>query len=95
MLAGALGFLVVLSPALSLLALALLPAEVLFLRGMRRSIEERTRAVRRRASAITAFLVETLGSHEARPVGRQPRSARRSGSRRSTGAFSTTSSVCR
>ncbi len=62
MLAGALGFLVVLSPALSLLALALLPAEVLFLRGMRRSIEERTRAVRRRASAITVFLVETLGA---------------------------------
>jgi len=61
-LAGALGFLVALSPWLSLLALALLPAQVVFLRAMRPRIEDRTRAVRRRASAITAFLVETLGA---------------------------------
>jgi ATP-binding cassette subfamily B protein len=61
-LAGSLGFLLVLSPPLSLLAAALLPAEIVFLRVMRRRVEERTRNVRRRASRITAFLVETLGA---------------------------------
>ena len=77
-LVGALGFLVALSPALSLLALALLPAEVLFLRSMRHRIEERTRAVRRRASAITAFLVETLGAMKlVQSVGAEEREARR------------------
>ena len=77
-LAGALGFLVALSPWLSLLALALLPAQVLFLRAMRPRIEEETRAVRRRASAITAFLVETLGAMKlVQSVGAEEREASR------------------
>jgi len=77
-LAGALGFLVSLSPWLSLLALALLPAQVLFLRAMRPRIEDRTRAVRRRASAITAFLVETLGAMKLiQSVGAEEREASR------------------
>jgi ATP-binding cassette subfamily B protein len=77
-LAGALGFLVALSPWLSLLALALLPAQVLFLRAMRPRIEEKTRAVRRRASAITAFLVETLGAMKLiQSVGAEEREASR------------------
>src|SRR5262249_35129172 len=77
-LAGALGFLIALSPMLSLLAVALLPAEVWFLRGMRRRIEERTRAVRVRASAITTFLVETLGAMKlVQSVGAEEREARR------------------
>lgn len=77
-LAGTLGFLVVLSPPLSLLALALLPAEVLFLRRMRRAIESRTRAVRRAASAITVFLVETLGAMKlVQSMGAEEREARR------------------
>jgi ATP-binding cassette, subfamily B, bacterial len=80
-LAGALGFLVALSPILSLLAVALLPAQVWFLRGMRRRIEDRTRGVRRSASAITAFLVETLGSMKlVQSVGAEEREARRLGS---------------
>jgi len=77
-LAGALGFLVALSPWLSLLALALLPAQVVFLRAMRPRIEDRTRAVRRRASAITAFLVETLGAMKLiQSVGAEEREASR------------------
>ncbi len=77
-LVGALGFLVVLNPLLSLLALALLPAEVLFLRAIRPRIEEKTRAVRRRASAITVFLVETLGAMKlVQSVGAEEREASR------------------
>ncbi|MET0154348.1 MAG: ABC transporter ATP-binding protein [Candidatus Binatia bacterium] len=77
-LAGALGFLVALSPVLSLLGLALLPAQVLFLRAIRPRIEERTRAMRRRASAITAFLVETLGAMKlVQSVGAEEREANR------------------
>jgi len=77
-LVGALGFLVALNPLLSLLALALLPAEVLFLRAVRPRIEERTRAVRRRASAITTFLVETLGAMKlVQSVGAEAREAKR------------------
>jgi len=77
-LVGALGFLVALNPLLSLLALALLPAEVLFLRAIRPRIEERTRAVRRRASAITTFLVETLGAMKlVQSVGAEEREAKR------------------
>ena len=77
-LVGALGFLVALNPLLSLLALALLPAEVLFLRAIRPRIEEKTRAVRRRASAITVFLVETLGAMKlVQSVGAEEREASR------------------
>jgi ATP-binding cassette, subfamily B, bacterial len=77
-LVGALGFLVALNPLLSLLALALLPAEVLFLRAIRPRIEERTRAVRRRTSAITTFLVETLGAMKlVQSVGAEAREAER------------------
>jgi ATP-binding cassette subfamily B protein len=77
-LAGALGFLVALSPGLSLLALALVPGEIVFLRFMRRRVEERTRTVRRSASAITAFLVETLGATKlVQSVGAEDREASR------------------
>jgi ATP-binding cassette subfamily B protein len=77
-LAGAFAFLFVLSPLLSLLAFALLPAELVFLRGMRPRIEGRTRAVRARASTITSFLVETLGAMKlVQSVGAEEREARR------------------
>jgi ATP-binding cassette subfamily B protein len=77
-LAGALVFLVALSPLLSLLALVLLPAQVAFLRAIRPRIEEQTRAVRRRASTITAFLVETLGAMKlVQSVGAEDREAKR------------------
>jgi ATP-binding cassette, subfamily B, bacterial len=77
-LAGALSLLFLLSPLLSLLALALLPAELLFLRRMRPRVETRTRAVRERASAITSFLIETLGAMKlVQSVGAEEREARR------------------
>ena len=79
-LAGALALMASLSWKLSLLALVLLPAEVLFLRGMRRRIEARTRTVRERASDITAFLVDTLPAMKfIQSVGAEAREAGRLG----------------
>lgn len=57
---GALVLMAWLSWQLSLVALVLLPAEYLYLRGMRPRVEQRTRRVRERVSDISAFLVETL-----------------------------------
>jgi len=57
---AALALMVWLSWQLSLVALVLLPAEYLYLRAMRPRVEGRTRSVRERASALSAFLVETL-----------------------------------
>ncbi len=52
--------------------------QVLFLRAIRPRIEERTRAVRRRSSAITTFLVETLGAMKlVQSVGAEEREASR------------------
>lgn len=61
-LAGALALMVLLSWQLSLLAFVLLPAEFLFLRYMRPLVERRTRAVRERASDLTAFFFDTLAA---------------------------------
>ncbi|MEM7224756.1 MAG: ABC transporter ATP-binding protein [Pseudomonadota bacterium] len=61
-LVGALGFMVLLNWQLSLLALILLPAQVLFLRHMRPRVETMTRTVRERASDIGAFFFDTLGA---------------------------------
>lgn len=49
-----------LSPELSLLAATVIPLEVWFLRRLRPRLEARTRALRDRGAAVTAFLVETL-----------------------------------
>jgi len=57
---AALALMVWLSWELSLVALVLLPAEFFYLRAMRPRVEGRTRNVRERASALSAFLVETL-----------------------------------
>ncbi len=57
---AALALMVWLSWQLSLVALVLLPAEFFYLRAMRPRVEGRTRSVRERASALSAFLVETL-----------------------------------
>jgi ATP-binding cassette subfamily B protein len=59
---GALALMVSLSWQLSLLALVLLPAEMLFLRAMRPRVEAMTRRVRERAGDLTAFLFDTLGA---------------------------------
>ncbi|MDP6952211.1 MAG: ABC transporter ATP-binding protein [Alphaproteobacteria bacterium] len=57
---AALALMIWLSWQLSLVALVLLPAEFFYLRAMRPRVEGRTRGVRARASALSAFLVETL-----------------------------------
>lgn len=61
-LAGTLVLMAMLSWKLSLLALAIIPAQLLFLRYMRPRIEERTRTVRERASDLTSFVMESLGA---------------------------------
>jgi len=57
---GTAGFMLWISPRLSLLALLLLPAQWFYLRHMRARVRERVRAVREHASDISAFLVEKL-----------------------------------
>ncbi|MGL1834709.1 ABC transporter ATP-binding protein [Rhodocyclaceae bacterium SMB388] len=59
-LAGALVLLVALSWQLSLLVLILIPVEVVWLRWMRRKVEQRTRTLRERSADLSSFLVETL-----------------------------------
>ena len=61
-LAGTLVLMALLSWKLSLLALVIIPAQLLFLRYMRPRIEERTRTVRERASDLTSFVMESLGA---------------------------------
>ncbi|WP_432695647.1 ABC transporter ATP-binding protein [Marinobacterium sp. YM272] len=57
---GALVLLITLSWKLSLLVAVMLPLEVLWLRWMRRKVEQRTREMRERSADISSFLVETL-----------------------------------
>ena len=59
-LAGTLGILFWLSGPLALIALVLLPAQVLYLRQARPRVEQATRALRERATDLTRFLVDTL-----------------------------------
>ncbi len=57
---GAVAMMLGLSWKLSLLALVMVPLEVVWLRRMRRRVEARTRTVRERAADVSSFLVETL-----------------------------------
>ncbi|WP_321889418.1 ABC transporter ATP-binding protein [Paraburkholderia bannensis] len=59
-LVGTLTLLVTLSWKLSLVALVLIPLEVVWLRMMRRKVEGGARTVRESAADVSAFLVETL-----------------------------------
>ncbi|WP_151702908.1 ABC transporter ATP-binding protein [Nitrincola alkalilacustris] len=59
-LAGALILMLALSWQLSLLVLVLIPLEVLWLRRMRRQVEQRTRDLREKSADLSSFLVETL-----------------------------------
>ncbi|UCH73326.1 MAG: ABC transporter ATP-binding protein [Rhodospirillales bacterium] len=61
-LTGTLILMVTLSWQLSLLALLVLPAQLLFLRHMRPRVESRTREVRERASDLSSFIVEALAA---------------------------------
>ena len=56
----ALAMLLVLSWKLSLLALVLIPLDVLWLRWMRRKVEREVRSLRERPADVSSFLVETL-----------------------------------
>ncbi|MGC2855809.1 ABC transporter ATP-binding protein [Novispirillum sp. DQ9] len=62
MLAGALTFMILLDPALTALALALLPVQVYALRRMRPLVERTTLALRERSADISSFLVRSLGA---------------------------------
>ena len=57
---GTVGFMLWISPGLSLFALVLLPLEWLYLRHMRARVQQRVRTLRERSSDISSFLVETL-----------------------------------
>ena len=61
-LSGTLVLMAMLSWKLSLLALLVIPAQILFLRHMRPRVEESTRTVRERASDLTSFVMESLGA---------------------------------
>ncbi len=57
---GAAALMLALSWQLSLLVLALVPAQYFWLRWMRRKVERRTRELRERSADLSSFLVETL-----------------------------------
>ena len=57
---GTMTLMLLLNPMLTLLALAVVPLEWLWLRTMRKRVRERAGEVRSHASDISAFLVETL-----------------------------------
>lgn len=77
-LTGALALMLSLSWELSLIALALLPVQVLLLRYLRPRIETMTRDLRARASGISSFLFDTLGAMKfIQSVGAQAREAGR------------------
>jgi ATP-binding cassette subfamily B protein len=57
---GALGLMLALSWRLSLLLALMLPAQILWLRWMRRKVEARTRTVRERSADLSSFFIETL-----------------------------------
>lgn len=59
-LAGTLAILAWLSGPLALIALILLPAQILYLRAARPRVEHATRDLRERATDLTRFLVDTL-----------------------------------
>ncbi len=61
-LAGALGLMLALSWQLSLIALCVLPLQVVLLKAVRPRIEAATRDMREQASSIAAFLYDTLSA---------------------------------
>ncbi len=74
----ALGMLLMLSWQLSLLALLLIPLDVLWLRWMRRKVEREVRQLRERSADVSSFLVETLPAMKfIQAAGQQQREAQR------------------
>jgi ATP-binding cassette subfamily B protein len=74
----AIAMLLTLSWKLSLLALALIPLDVLWLRWMRRKVERDVRQLRERSADMSSFMVETLPVMKfIQSAGQQQREARR------------------
>ncbi|MDF9902522.1 UNVERIFIED_ORG: ABC-type bacteriocin/lantibiotic exporter with double-glycine peptidase domain [Pseudomonas reinekei] len=74
----AIAMLVTLSWELSLLALVLIPLDVLWLRWMRRKVERDVRQLRERSADMSSFMVETLPVMKfIQSAGQQQREARR------------------
>ena len=74
----ALGMLLALSWKLSLLALILIPLDVLWLRWMRRKVERDVRQLRERSADVSSFMVETLPVMKfIQSAGQQQREAKR------------------
>ncbi|MGC5702182.1 ABC transporter ATP-binding protein [Pseudomonas sp. NFXW11] len=74
----ALAMLVSLSWQLSLLALVLIPLDLLWLRWMRRKVEREVRQLRERSADLSSFMVETLPVMKfIQSAGQQQREARR------------------
>lgn len=61
-LTGALTLMLLLDPWLTALALALLPAQLLFLKWVRPIVDRRTRALRERSGEVSSFLVRSLSA---------------------------------
>ncbi|MCA1974062.1 MAG: ABC transporter ATP-binding protein, partial [Caenispirillum sp.] len=59
---GALTLMLLLDPWLTALALALLPAQLLFLKWVRPIVDRRTRALRERSGEVSSFLVRSLSA---------------------------------
>jgi ATP-binding cassette, subfamily B, bacterial len=57
---GTIGFMLWLSPSLTLLALAMIPVQWLYLRFMRQRVQQRVRTMRERSADISSFLIESL-----------------------------------
>ncbi|NBA94979.1 ABC transporter ATP-binding protein [Pseudomonas sp. R5(2019)] len=74
----AVAMLLTLSWKLSLLALVLIPLDVLWLRWMRRKVEREVRQLRERSADVSSFLVETLPAMKfIQTAGQQQRESRR------------------
>ncbi|AWB06552.1 ABC transporter ATP-binding protein (plasmid) [Azospirillum humicireducens] len=61
-LAGAVALMLLIDPALTLIAFLVLPAQALFLRGTRPWVERSTRALRDSMAALTGFFVQRLSA---------------------------------
>jgi ATP-binding cassette, subfamily B, bacterial len=59
---GAVALMALLDPTLTLVAFVLLPAQILFLRGVRPWVERSTRAVREGAAGVSGFFVQRLSA---------------------------------
>jgi len=75
---GAVVLMIALSWQLSLIVALLIPIEVIWIRWMRKKVEQRVRTVRERSADLSSFLVETLPAMKfIQSVGQESREAKR------------------